>query len=305
MIDGRSTTQLNASTGYPVSSDWLLPHRQRPFDLATSGHATCVLVVEKEGVYSRLVEDGLHRRHPCILVTGKGFPDLATRAMVHACHRELGLPVYGLADCDPHGVMVLHTYKHSERPGVDGGSRYGVPIKWLGLRPSQVDRLKKRKHQNNSGGDYRRQHSQSSSQSSSSSTASDSRNNNNSNPAATAAGTGTGAVLPDAVFLKLNDLDKRRIENHLLSETHRWTDCGQDDRRVEELQDMIEGGYKVELEALNWLGMDYCTDWVCQMLDRQLKALSSPSGNGGGSSTSSSDDSSGEDEAEGEWMEII
>lgn len=92
------------------------------------------------GVYNRLSEDKLFELFPCILVTGKGFPDIATRSFVHTVHKKLNLPVYGLADCNPFGLLVLQTYEFgSARLGMDGGSRYGVPIQWLGLRPSQVE----------------------------------------------------------------------------------------------------------------------------------------------------------------------
>ena len=57
-------------------------------------------------------------------------------------HRELGIPVYGLCDCNPYGLSVMSTYRRgSEKMGLDGGERFGVPIGILGLRPSQLKRL--------------------------------------------------------------------------------------------------------------------------------------------------------------------
>lgn len=214
LVDGRA---LPSAQGTPISSEWLT--NERPFGLHTTA-ATCVLVIEKEGVYNRLSEDGFCEDYPCIMVTGKGFPDLATRAFVHACHTELDLPVFGLADCDPYGILVLHTYQYSDRAGMDGGSRYAVDMEWLGLRPSHVDRLQT-----------------------------------------------SSTALPPAAFQQLSALDEKRLTNTLLKEEHRWTNYGQDDRRMEELEDMLESGYKVELEALNWLGMDYCADWVGSIFD--------------------------------------
>lgn len=217
IMDGRA---MQSVQGSPVSSDWLKSPQQRNFTIQTVA-AECILVVEKEGVYNRLSEDRFFDDYPCILVTGKGFPDLATRAMVHSLHKLLDLPVRGLADCDPFGVMVLHTYQHgSKRMGVDGGDRFAVPIEWVGLRPSQVEDLKQGK-----------------------------------------------TVLPKEVFQELTDLDKKRLDDHLLDESHRWTNFGQDDRRVEELQDMRDSGYKVELEALNWLGVDYSCEWLGNIFD--------------------------------------
>ena len=109
----------------------------------SSRDAKVILVIEKEGVYNRLSEERIFDRFPCILVTGKGFPDLATRALVKTFHAELGLPVVGVCDCNPYGVSVLALYHcASDRMGVDGNRRYSVPMRWLGLRPSEVARIK-------------------------------------------------------------------------------------------------------------------------------------------------------------------
>lgn len=35
------------------------------------------------GIFRRLVEDRFTERFPSVLICGRGFPDLATRAMVH------------------------------------------------------------------------------------------------------------------------------------------------------------------------------------------------------------------------------
>ena len=59
--------------------------------------ARCIFVIEKEGIYTRLSEDKFFLRYfPCILVTGKGFPDIATRRWVLRMQRTLKIPVYGL-----------------------------------------------------------------------------------------------------------------------------------------------------------------------------------------------------------------
>jgi meiotic recombination protein SPO11 len=227
LLDGRS---LQAIQGAPISSEWL--SQTRNFYVQTAS-AKCILVVEKEGVYNRLSEDRFFDHYPCILVTGKGFPDLATRALVHHLHNQLQIPVRGLADCDPFGVMVLHTYQYGGtrlQRGVDGGDRYSVPMQWVGLRPSQVEQLSNPNiDRNDQPGDA-------------SSTTS----------------------LPDEVFQELTDLDKKRLDDHLLKGDHRWTHYGENERRVEELEDMRR--YKVELEALNWLGMDFCAQWVSAIM---------------------------------------
>jgi meiotic recombination protein SPO11 len=118
----------------PISSHWIT-NPAIEFDV---GSAQFILVVEKEGIFSRLVEDKFWRRLPCVVITGKGFPDLATRAMVHQVSTRTQLPVYGLADCNPFGLALLLTYKLGS---ARMGSKYCCDLRWLGLRPSQVPAL--------------------------------------------------------------------------------------------------------------------------------------------------------------------
>jgi meiotic recombination protein SPO11 len=225
VLDGQALSSLQ---GAPITQEWLKPNRDFTIDCqlypregeaeqddassrSAPRRAKCILVIEKEGVYNRFSEDRLFERFPCILVTGKGFPDIATRSFVHAVHSQLNLPVYGVADCNPFGLLVLQTYQYgSARLGMDGGSRYSVPVHWLGLRPSQVENI---------------------------------RDNH-----------GRQVTLPPAVFQKLTDLDRRRLEQ-MLDENHRFhANSDPDENRYEELEIMEENGYKLELESLNWLG---------------------------------------------------
>jgi meiotic recombination protein SPO11 len=159
-------------------------------------------------------------------VCGKGFPDLATRACVHALHTELDLPVWGVADCDPYGMLVLHCYMYSNNTqlGVDGGSRYGVPIKWVGLRPSQIDSIQTDESE-----------------------------------------------LPEQCFMRLTEHDRKRLEDTLLREDHRWTNFGEDERRIDEIEKMLDVGYKVELEAFNWMGMHFFSDWLGKIFEKNLQ----------------------------------
>lgn len=51
----------------------------------------CVVVIEKDAIFQRLVDDGFAEQTRSILVTAKGVPDRATRAFLHA-----------LTTCVPH-----------------------------------------------------------------------------------------------------------------------------------------------------------------------------------------------------------
>lgn len=42
-------------------------------------NAMFILLVEKDAAFMRLAEDRFYRRYPCIIMTAKGQPDVASR----------------------------------------------------------------------------------------------------------------------------------------------------------------------------------------------------------------------------------
>ncbi|EAA31791.3 DNA topoisomerase IV, alpha subunit [Neurospora crassa] len=101
-----------------------------------------LLVIEKEATFRTLSASRYYtvsRAGSGILVTGKGYPDLATRKFLAAIHSvRPRLLMFALVDFDPHGISVLRTYQygsqrldHEERTKVFG-------LRWLGIRSSDV-----------------------------------------------------------------------------------------------------------------------------------------------------------------------
>ncbi|KAM6502169.1 DNA topoisomerase IV alpha subunit [Amanita muscaria] len=80
-----------------------------------------VLVVEKEAVFNALCH--LHLvEHPTLLaqgllITGKGYPDMATRHLVNYLANALpqSVPILALVDGDPHGLDILSVYKYGSQ----------------------------------------------------------------------------------------------------------------------------------------------------------------------------------------------
>ena len=60
--------------------------------------AEFILLVEKEAAYMRLAEDRFYHKYPCIIITAKGQPDVATRMFLSRVTAELKIPVLGLVD---------------------------------------------------------------------------------------------------------------------------------------------------------------------------------------------------------------
>lgn len=77
--------------------------------------ACCALIIEKDTIFERLASsytELCHKlRNPVLLITGKGYPDLSTRALVAQLSNH-GMPIFGLADGDAHGMSILYTYAY-------------------------------------------------------------------------------------------------------------------------------------------------------------------------------------------------
>ena len=89
----------------------------------------------------RLAEDRFYHKYPCIVITAKGQPDVATRMFLSRLYTELQIPVLGLVDSDPYGLKILSVYMSgSKAMSYDSKSLATPNIRWLGLRPSDLDR---------------------------------------------------------------------------------------------------------------------------------------------------------------------
>lgn len=72
--------------------------------------AEFILVVEKDAAMIRLAEARFWRQYPCIILTGKGAADIATRMFLKRMNKELKLPTFCLVDSDPYGHYIYSVY---------------------------------------------------------------------------------------------------------------------------------------------------------------------------------------------------
>lgn len=100
------------------------------------------MVIEKDAVFHRLLEDLLPSLVPCIVLTARGFPDIGTRTMLHRLASTFPVPVVGLVDWNPSGVAILRQYKLGGRKqNLTGreGMELAVPnLHWLGIRAAHL-----------------------------------------------------------------------------------------------------------------------------------------------------------------------
>lgn len=103
--------------------------------------AKFILLVEKDAAFMRLAEDRFYNKYPCVIITGKGQPDVSTRLFLSKLQRTLNLPVLGLVDSDPYGLKILSVYMSgSKNMSYDSANLTTQNIHWLGVRPSDLDK---------------------------------------------------------------------------------------------------------------------------------------------------------------------
>ena len=104
-------------------------------------NADFILHVEKDTVWSRFNEDRFWEKYNCILTEGSGQPPRGVRRLLHRMHKELGLPVYCLLDCDPWGHYIYSVIKQGSINLAFESQRMAVPdAKFLGIRSDDYDR---------------------------------------------------------------------------------------------------------------------------------------------------------------------
>lgn len=97
--------------------------------------ADFILVVEKETVFQRLVNDNIFERidYKIVLVTAKGFPDVNTRVLLKKFAEKTGKPIFIIVDADPHGFEIMCTYKFGSKLKIHNSAHLAIPsIKWIG-----------------------------------------------------------------------------------------------------------------------------------------------------------------------------
>ncbi|HEX9862328.1 MAG TPA: DNA topoisomerase IV subunit A [Candidatus Bathyarchaeia archaeon] len=65
-----------------------------------------VIAIEKGGLFTRFVEENVHKKHNALLVTTAGQAPRQTRQFIRRLHDELKLPVYIFTDGDPWGMHI-------------------------------------------------------------------------------------------------------------------------------------------------------------------------------------------------------
>ncbi|KAJ6594186.1 Spo11/DNA topoisomerase VI subunit A [Mycena capillaripes] len=104
-----------------------------------------ILIVEKDAVFQTLchLRFASHPRLPGrgLIITGKGYPDVATRQLVATLSACLPrrIPLLALVDGDPYGLDILAVYKYGSRAMAHEAEKLAAPrVKYLGVFASEL-----------------------------------------------------------------------------------------------------------------------------------------------------------------------
>lgn len=87
-----------------------------------------LLIVEKEAVFDVLVREAFVEAVPCVLVTGRGVPDVATRALVQRLSVAIpGLKTAILVDWNPSGIGIACQYRLGAGRASSPAAGYALP----------------------------------------------------------------------------------------------------------------------------------------------------------------------------------
>ncbi|XP_011871069.1 PREDICTED: meiotic recombination protein SPO11 [Vollenhovia emeryi] len=101
--------------------------------------ANFVLVIEKDAIFQKLLEENCPRALSCILVTGKGYPDVGTRMLVKILSEKMDLPIYIVVDADPFGIDIMLIYRFGSSSLYRENETLACPnARWLGIHPSEL-----------------------------------------------------------------------------------------------------------------------------------------------------------------------
>ncbi|PKC11361.1 DNA topoisomerase IV, alpha subunit [Rhizophagus irregularis] len=105
-----------------------------------------------QATFQYILSSKMHEQFgPCILITGKGYPDIATRQLVKNLS-DLRRPdetypflqILGFFDNDPYGIEILCVYKFGSLTMSFDNENLATPgIKWLGLHCSDWKKISK------------------------------------------------------------------------------------------------------------------------------------------------------------------
>jgi len=120
---------------------WNGPRNDRPVSILDHD-ARFILLVEKDVIFRRLLEDRFRLKNGCVLASGDGYPSRNFRRLLRQFQDQLQIPFYVLADNDPGGYFLFFLMARGAA-GQHSGPRASMAIpgaRYVGMRSGDLSR---------------------------------------------------------------------------------------------------------------------------------------------------------------------
>ena len=104
--------------------------------------AELVIAIEKGGLFTRFVEEKVHKKFKAIIVDTAGQAPRSTRYLLKRLNTELGLPVVILADGDVYGEHIAMVIKSGSANAAHLRELTVPDAKWLGVWATDIEKYK-------------------------------------------------------------------------------------------------------------------------------------------------------------------
>jgi len=104
--------------------------------------AELVIAIEKGGLFTRFVEEKVHKKFKAIIVDTAGQAPRSTRSLLKRLNSELGLPVVILADGDVYGEHIAMVIKSGSANAAHLRELTVPDAKWLGVWATDIEKYK-------------------------------------------------------------------------------------------------------------------------------------------------------------------
>ncbi len=105
-------------------------------------NAEMVIAIEKGGLFTRFIEEKVHKRFKAILVNTAGQPPRSTRYLLRRLNQELGLPVYIFTDADPWGMHIAMVIISGSANAAHLRDLTTPDAKWAGVWASDINKYR-------------------------------------------------------------------------------------------------------------------------------------------------------------------
>jgi DNA topoisomerase VI subunit A len=104
--------------------------------------AELVIAIEKGGLFTRFVEEKVHKKFKSIIVDTAGQAPRSTRNLLRRLNTEMGLPVVILADGDVYGEHIAMVIKSGSANAAHLRELTVPDAKWLGVWATDIEKYK-------------------------------------------------------------------------------------------------------------------------------------------------------------------